>query len=105
VWRFGAGEDFQTVGEDDPMGTPEGCIPVSAIKDWVKDHPHKGFKPLPFYSEIGDMLSWYWSSEGPSYAVPVMLNNIHVGSIERHMETNEVVGVKIYGIKGMVTNG
>lgn len=49
---------------------------------------------VPHKNEAGNTIEWQFK-DTYAYAEPVLVDGIHVGSIMRCLETDEVVGVKI----------
>lgn len=84
---------------------PASPFVMTTLKEYIRTHPPKGFKPLPFYSEIGDYVEWYWRDlpigAEVAYAEPVIYDDIEVGSVLREDRFDEPVGVKIFGIRAL----
>ncbi len=70
-------------------------IRMNELAQWMRDHPHKGFKPMPILNKLGNCIEWYWKDE-QAYAESVHVDGVWIGSLLRSMETKEVVGVKIF---------
>ncbi len=67
------------------------------LREYIETHPPQGFRPVPHYFRDGDFISWYWKDD-LAYSDPVHVDGVWVGCLERSIETNEVVGVKIFGV-------
>ena len=59
------------------------------------------FKPIPVYSQIGDMLTVFWEDGGPNdYGYADQVNSQI--TVIRAMSDQRPIGVKVYGIKELV---
>lgn len=64
------------------------------LREYIRNNPPKGFKPIPYQSDIGNFIHWFWKNED-HYAESVHHDGKWIGSVYRSFKTNEVVGVKI----------
>lgn len=65
------------------------------IADYLKAHPCKGFKPVPMYSSEGDFLTLYFED---ALCHTTLLPGTEIVEVERAMDDNRIVGVKLYGV-------
>lgn len=72
------------------------------LRDYIRNNPPKGFKPIPVVSMQGEQIRWYWDDES-SYAESVHHDGKWVGTIHRAMSDKRVVGVTMFveAISGM----
>lgn len=67
---------------------------VQTLKEYLVEHPPKGFHPTPHYFGQGDFVTYYFRNE-PCYAERVDdLLTVYLA-----FETKELVGCKIDGVK------
>ena len=69
--------------------------PIQGLREYLRAHPPKGFKPIPSRNVIANQIEWYFSNED-AYAESVYVDGVHVGTLLRSFKTKEVVGVKIF---------
>lgn len=67
------------------------------LEQHLKDHPPKGFRPVPHYNRGGDSISCYFADER---AVSETVNEFL--TLHRSMATGVIVGCTIHGVKAMV---
>jgi hypothetical protein len=67
---------------------------VEELKEYLRDHPAKGFRPRPFYSAPGDCVIFYASNER-CYAKRIN----ELLTIYMSMESDRPVGCKIKGVQ------
>lgn len=78
----------------DAITAPNG----ETLESYLAAHPHcEAFRVVPHYSVVGDMLSVYFK-EDPGYAKQITPQVTLILSFA----TKEIVGVKIFGVKGLV---
>ena len=65
--------------------------------EFIKAHPCQGFKVSPFYSKEGGFVSVYWKSD--RCCAETLTREI---VLYRSVETNEPVGVQIWGIRSLL---
>jgi hypothetical protein len=69
---------------------------VNTLLEYLKARPFVGpFKPVPRFNGAFRCWEWYWKDER-AYEEPIHHDGAWVGSVMRSMETNEVVGVKVF---------
>lgn len=56
------------------------------------------FQPSIYYNKDGDEFEIYWKSDS-SYAKEVKGNGKNIFALHHSVETDEVVGITVYGIK------
>ena len=67
------------------------------LKEYLKTHKSKGFHPVPHYSALGDFATFYFRDER-AYAERVD----DLLTVYRSMQTKELVGCKIKGVKHLL---
>jgi hypothetical protein len=67
------------------------------LTEYLKEHPPKGFRPVPFYSEVGDIITFF-SRDVRCYEE--RLDDLV--TIYLSMEARELVGCKIKGVKHLL---
>jgi len=67
------------------------------LMDYLKTHPCKGFRPAPRYSAPGDFVTFYFREERAFARRVDDLLTVYLS-----METKELVGCKIKGVKHLL---
>lgn len=70
-------------------------VPVGDLLEFLRTHPHKGFKPVPHRNHDGRSITWYWKDER-AFSEPIHYEGRWVGSVHKSLKTGEVVGVTIH---------
>jgi hypothetical protein len=67
------------------------------LTEYLREHPCKGFRPIPFYSELGDFVTFYARDERCFERRVDELLTVYLS-----MATKELVGCKIKGVKHLL---
>jgi hypothetical protein len=67
------------------------------LTEYLQEHPCKGFRPVPFYSEMGDFVTYHARGERCYERRIDDLLTVYLS-----METKELVGCKIKGVKHLL---
>ncbi len=67
------------------------------LTEYLQEHPCKGFRPVAFYSEMGDFVTYYARGERCYERRIDDLLTVYLS-----METKELVGCKIKGVKHLL---
>ncbi len=67
------------------------------LTEYLSEHPNKGFHPIPFYSELGDFVTYYARDERCFERRVDDLLTVYLS-----MATKELVGCKIKGVKHLL---
>ncbi len=67
------------------------------LTEYLQEHPCKEFRPVPFYSEMGDFVTYYARGERCYERRIDDLLTVYLS-----METKELVGCKIKGVKHLL---
>lgn len=65
------------------------------LNDYLKEHPCRGFRPMPVLIQGGRALMWYWE-DVPHYSEPIHCDDRWVGSVHRANSDRRAVGVTIH---------
>jgi len=68
---------------------------VKDLREYIRNNPCKGFKPIPHHNKDGNQIEWFWKNDS-CYAESIMHDEKWIGSIYRSQETKEIVGVEIH---------
>lgn len=72
-------------------------IPLSQLRQWMKDHPHQGFKVAPYYSDVGKFLTVHFTDD--LCHAERLTDQVDVYRSEK---TGEIVGCKLYGVERLI---
>ncbi len=64
----------------------------------METHVPKEFKPFVFYNQDGDQFDAYWKMDN-SYSVNIRDGETTIFALHKSMETDEVIGLTLYGVK------
>jgi hypothetical protein len=70
---------------------------VDELREYLRTHPPKGFKPVPYYSAAGDFLLLYFEDEA-GYTEGLGER----AEVIRAFSDGRVVGVKIYRVPELI---
>ncbi len=77
------------------------AIAVTDLAEYLRTHPPTGqFKPVPFYSQVGDMLEVYWDEGKPNGGYAERVNDQL--TVIRAFDDDRPIGVKVYGVLELV---
>jgi hypothetical protein len=68
------------------------------LEEKLKEMKQEPFQPNAWFNEDGDLLEAYWD-ESRAYGVQTKNGRM---TIMRSVETEEIVGVKVYGIRKLM---
>jgi hypothetical protein len=67
------------------------------LTEYLREHPCKGFQPVPFYSELGDFITFFARDERYSERRIDDLLTVYLSP-----DAQELVGCKIKGVKHLL---
>ena len=80
---------------DDFEQAVDKVMPIETLQEYMaKIGPPKGFKPLPFFLEDGQFITWFWKNS-LYFAEQINFNGNNIGKIFISEEDGTVIGVQI----------